>query len=127
MKCIITPHVCEVSGVIVLTSSVCVSVCVLPLSRPNGQTYGLEFRHVGQEEKYLGQVCRSRSRGQKTFQWVFQWNVSRRSSMISWMELPKNRLANITVMNTVMWGVFKAYAFSFIVRLKKLHRLFVVT
>ncbi len=38
---VITPHVCDVSGVIVLTSSVCVclSVCVLPLSRLNGQTY----------------------------------------------------------------------------------------
>ena len=44
-------------------------------------------------------------------QWVFQWNVSRRASMISRMELPKNRLTNITVMNTVTRGVFKAYAF----------------
>ncbi len=31
--------------------------------------------------------------------------------MISGMELPKNRLANISVMNTAAWGVFKAYAF----------------
>ncbi len=44
-------------------------------------------------------------------QWVFQWNVSRRASMISRMELPKNRLTNITVMNTATWGVFKVYAF----------------
>ncbi len=58
----ITPHVCDVSGVIVLTSSVCVSVCLLPLSQPNGQTYGLEFQYVGQVEGYLGQVCRSRSK-----------------------------------------------------------------
>ena len=52
----ITPHVCDVSGVIVLTSSVCLSVCLLPLSWPNGQTYILEFRNVGQVEGYLGQV-----------------------------------------------------------------------
>ena len=32
------------------------------LSRPNGQTYSREFRHVGQVEGYLGQVLRSRSR-----------------------------------------------------------------
>ncbi len=31
--------------------------------------------------------------------------------MISWMELPRNRLTYITVMNTATWGVFKAYAF----------------
>ncbi len=56
---------CDVSGVIVLTSCVCVSVCpcvrVLPLSQPNGQTYRLEFWHGGQVEGYLGQVHRSRS------------------------------------------------------------------
>ena len=40
-------------GAIVLTS--CVSVCLLPLSRLNGQTYGPEFQHVGQVEGYLGQ------------------------------------------------------------------------
>ena len=60
-----TPHVCDVWGVIVLTSSVClcvcVCVCVLPLSQPNGRTYGLKIWHVGQVEGYLGQVCRSRS------------------------------------------------------------------
>ncbi len=58
---IITPHVCDVSGVIVLTSS----VCLLPLSRPNRQTYRLEIWHGGQVEGYLGQVYRSRSRGQR--------------------------------------------------------------
>ncbi len=49
--------------VIVLTASVCVcvGVCVLPLYRPNEQTYGPEFRHVGQVEEYLGQVRKSRS------------------------------------------------------------------
>ena len=47
-------QVCDVSGVILLTSFVCVSVCLLPISRPNGQTYGLEG--------YLGQVCRSMSK-----------------------------------------------------------------
>ena len=34
----------------------CVCVCLLPLSRPNGQTYGSEFQHLGQVEGYLGQV-----------------------------------------------------------------------
>ncbi len=37
---------------------VCVCVCVLPLSRLNGQTYRLEFQYVGQVEGYLGQVWR---------------------------------------------------------------------
>ena len=62
---IFTPHVCDVSGVIVLTLSVCLCVCLcvcgLPLSRPNEQTYRLEFRHLGQVEGYVGQVFRSRS------------------------------------------------------------------
>ena len=31
--------------------------------------------------------------------------------MISGMELAKNRITDISVMNTAMWGVFKAYAF----------------
>ncbi len=35
---VISPHVCDVSGVIVLTSSVRLSVGLLPLSRPDGQT-----------------------------------------------------------------------------------------
>ncbi len=30
------------------------------------------------------------------------------------MKLPKNGLANITVMNTAMWGVSKAYAFFYV-------------
>ncbi len=79
-------YFCDVSGVIVLTSS----VCLLPLY----QTYRLEFRHVGQVEGYLGQIRRSRSKvtRSKTFQWAFQWNVSRRSSMISPMELLTNQL-----------------------------------
>ncbi len=38
-----------------------VCVCVLPLPRPNGQTYRLDFLYVGQVEGYLGQVHRSRS------------------------------------------------------------------
>ena len=29
----------------------CVSVCVLPLSRPNEQTYRPKFQHVGQVEE----------------------------------------------------------------------------
>ncbi len=44
--------------------SVCLSVCRLPLSQPNGQTYGPEIRHWGQ---VLGQVWRSRSRCQNCF------------------------------------------------------------
>ncbi len=31
--------------------------------------------------------------------------------MLSRMELPENRLTNITVINTATWDVFKAYAF----------------
>ena len=54
---IFTPH--DVSGVIVLTSSVCPSLCLLPLSWPNGQTY--EYWHGGQVEGYRGQVNGSRS------------------------------------------------------------------
>ena len=34
--------------------------------------------------------------------------------MISQMELLKNRLTNITVVNTVTWGVFKAHALFYI-------------
>ena len=39
--------------------------------------------------------------------------------MISWMELPKNRLANINVMNTVTWGVFKMFYFLYFVSVGK--------
>ncbi len=34
--------------------------------------------------------------------------------MISRVEFLKNRLANITLMNTATWGVFKAYAFFYL-------------
>ncbi len=67
-------HVSDVSGVIVLPLSVC--LCVRPsvsLSRLNGQTYKLEFWHGCQVEGYLGQVYRSRSRGQKMSNGVFHW------------------------------------------------------
>ena len=94
----ITPHVSDVSGVIVLTSCVCLCVCVcvclLPLQRANRQTDSLDFWHGGQVEEYLGQVCRSRSqvKGQghevkKTFQWDFQKNGSWSSLMPSLMEM----------------------------------------
>ncbi len=45
------------------TPRLCVglSVCLLPLSWPNWQTYGLELWHWSQVEEYLGQVYRSRS------------------------------------------------------------------
>ena len=65
---IITPHVSDVSGVIVLTSCVCLSVS---LSQPNRRTYRLEFWHGGQVEGYLGQGHRSRSQGQKMFIGMF--------------------------------------------------------
>ncbi len=57
---LITPHVYDVMGVIVLASSVCVSVCPsVSLSRLNGQTYELEYWHGGQVEGYLGQIRKS--------------------------------------------------------------------
>ena len=49
-------HPASATGVIVLTSCVCECVCVLPLSRPNGQRYGPEFWGVDQMEGYVGQV-----------------------------------------------------------------------
>ncbi len=52
----ITPHVSDVMGVIVLTSFVCLSVC---LPHSTGRTNGLEFWRGGQVDGYLGQVCRS--------------------------------------------------------------------
>ena len=56
----ITPHVCDVSGVIVLTSSVCVCVCVSVTTLTAEQTdVRNEFWHGGQVEGYLGQVHRS--------------------------------------------------------------------
>ncbi len=61
-KEIIFLHPASATGVIVLTSSVCVSVCVLPFSQWNGQTYGPELQHIGQVEGYIGQVRRSRSK-----------------------------------------------------------------
>ncbi len=56
-KRIITDHISDVTGVIVLTSSIC--VCVTTLT--SGQTHRLEFWHGSQVEVYLGEVCRSRS------------------------------------------------------------------
>ncbi len=60
LRAVFTPHVCDVSGVIVLTSYVCPSVSLLPLSWPNGQMYRLEFWHGGQVEGYLVQGHRSK-------------------------------------------------------------------
>ncbi len=88
---IVTPHVSDIMGVIVLTSSLCVSVCAsVSLSWANGQTYGLEFWHGGQVEGYLGQGQRSRSWSQKMFNGAFHWllkvlNLS--------MDLPKKKLS----------------------------------
>ncbi len=53
-------HASDMAGVIVLTSFLCVCVCVLPLLQQNGHAYRLEFWHGGQVEGYLGQVYRSR-------------------------------------------------------------------
>ncbi len=91
------------SGVIVLASSVCLcvclSVCLLPFSWPNVQTYGLEFRHVGQVEGYLGQVRRSRSYGQRNVPWA----VSLTSESLG--------PAKEETGESMTWGVFKSYAF----------------
>ncbi len=46
---------CNSFGIVILC--VCLSVS---LSQPNGQTYRLEFWHVGQIGGYLGQVRRSK-------------------------------------------------------------------
>ena len=93
------------SDVIVLTSSVrlCLCVCLLPLSWPNGQTCRLEFWYVGQVEGYLGHVCRSRSQVKGEGHEVK--NVSM-GTCISMECLLGNRLSNITVRNTTTWGVF---------------------
>ncbi len=59
-RSVFTPSVsdgCNSFGIVILC--VCVSVS---LSRPNEQTYRLEFWHVGQVEGYLSQVWRSRSK-----------------------------------------------------------------
>ncbi len=58
-------------GVIVLASCVSVSVS---LSWPNGQTYRLEFWHVGQVEEYLGQVGH-RSKVKVTRSKMFLWLI----------------------------------------------------
>ncbi len=77
---IITPHVSDVIGVIVLTSYTYMCVCVCPsvsLSGPNGRTNNrLDFWHGGQVDEYLGQVLRSRSmvkvtRSKKMFSMTF--------------------------------------------------------
>ncbi len=62
-------------------------------------------------EEYLGQVCRSRSKVKVTRSKDVSMGIS---SMISQMELPKcpkNQLPDITLRNTVTWGVFKVYVF----------------
>ncbi len=56
----ITPHYYTSSNSFDIVC-LCVSVCRLPISRPNGQAYGLEFWHGGPVEGYLGQLYRSRS------------------------------------------------------------------
>ena len=60
LKSIITPRVSDGCNSFDIVYE---SVCLLPLSWRNGQTYGPEFRHVGtrQVEGYVGQVRRSTS------------------------------------------------------------------
>ncbi len=82
-------------GVIVLTSSVC--VCVTTLTTE--QTYGPEFRHVGQVEGYVGQVQRSRSPGQIMF---FRAANSRKWAPL--MKMPRKQLRNMSVQ--IRRGVF---------------------
>ena len=48
-RCLFTPHICDVSGVIVLTSSVCLSVA---LSRSHSQTDRLTDLNFGIELKW---------------------------------------------------------------------------
>ena len=108
---IFTPHVSDMMGVIVLTSSVCASVS---LSWANGQTYGLEFWHGGQVEGYLGQVSRSRSWVKGQGHEVKKCSIGHSTDF--WeprnlsMDPPKEKLRNMTGRNTT-WGVFKVYAF----------------
>ncbi len=66
----------SVSGVIVLTLCVCVSVCPLPPSQTNVPMYGLEFWHGGQLDGYLGQVYRSRPTVKATRSQNVHWDFS---------------------------------------------------
>ena len=104
-RMLFTPHVCDVSGLIVLTSSVCLCVTTLTAKRTDIQTCNL-----GQ-----GQGHRSRSRGQKHFHGhLYICNVCRRM-------MPKNRLTNTTARNTATWGVPKADAFFLVLLCRKLN------
>ncbi len=76
----------------------------------NGQTYGLEFRHVGQVEGYVGQGHRSKVKVTRS-----KKNVS----MDCLLEIIDDFTDGVAeesthyfaVVNTATWGVSKAYAF----------------
>ena len=110
----ITPHMPDVTGVIVLTLCVCVRLSV-SLSQPNGQTNGLEFWHGGQVKGYLGQVIRSRSQVKGQGHWVKRCSFGCFIDFSETLDLPKKKLRNMTVRNTT-WGVFKAYSVSFLLK-----------
>ena len=95
---------CDVAGVIVQTSSVCLSVCLLPLSWPNGQTHRLEFCHGGQVGTYAGQVHWSSS------QVKGQGHEVKKCSLVH--SIVHGR-AEEKLRNTA-WVVFKADAFLYI-------------
>ncbi len=105
---IFTPHVSDVMGVIVLTSSVCLSVS---LFQPNGQTYRLEFWHGGQVEGYLGQGKGHRSNVKVTRSKNMHWDIPLTSE-----SLAKKTFRNTTGRNTT-WGVFKACVFFLFIEL----------
>ncbi len=110
-NCYTPRHVCDVSGVIVLTSCVCVCVCVsvclcvttLTAKRTDIQTWisvcrsSWRISRSSSKVKVIGQ--RSRSLGQETF-----FRVA--NSVWNWIH-------STPYMNfrTTTWGVFKAYAF----------------
>ncbi len=104
---IFTSHVCDVSGVIILTSCVClcvgVSVTTLMAKRTDIQTWIPACRSSGRisrsssKVKVIGQ--RSRSLGQKTF-----FKVT--NSVWNWIHSTPYMNGRATT-----WGVFKVYAF----------------
>ncbi len=123
-------HPASATGVIVLTSCVCPSVCLCVTTlQPKRQTYRPELWHVGQVEGYLGQVWRSRSKVKGQGHQVFssdvkllelQWGrhkpgscfscTMRKTSITSYAQ---QGIYSTPYMNcrAATRGVFKAYVF----------------
>ena len=82
-------------------------MCV-SLSQLNGQTYKLEFWHVGQGRRSKVKITRS-----KTFLIVIsknsRWDFCLRKDMGLWMDLPRIPRWNINARPTAL-GVLKVYA-----------------